>query len=176
MNYGLILDPIEEVIKQAKKYLGEQEVPKLSNRSLKIDYWLVEAGVPVGNPWCAAFITMMGRQALGTAWPVTNTASVQRMVDWAKTLIAAGVWVDTPQKGDLFVLYFDSLSRYGHVGLVTEVLNNGSFKTIEGNTNSDGSRDGYGVFEREHKQNAKTKYIRWIQTLPSKERIYSLLS
>ena len=38
-------------------------------------------------------------------------------------------------------------SYKGHVGLVTEVLNNNLVKTIEGNTNFGGSREGEGVFE-----------------------------
>jgi hypothetical protein len=44
----------------------------------------------------------------------------------------------------------------GHAGLVTDVFPDGSFGTIEGNTNSDGSREGTSVQEKIRK-NVKVK-------------------
>jgi hypothetical protein len=40
----------------------------------------------------------------------------------------------------------------GHTGFVVEVLSNGNLKTIEGNTNDEGSREGYEVCYRTRKQ------------------------
>lgn len=54
---------------------------------------------------------------------------------------------DTPQIGDIFILKNNDRSYQGHAGIVTEVLNNNLVKTIEGNTNLGGSREGDGVFE-----------------------------
>lgn len=139
MRTAILIDPIGMVIDEAQKYLGVVEVPALSNRGTEIDYWLKECKVSLGNPWCAAFATNVIRQALGRASPIYINASVQRVVDWAKSLATIGLWQDKPEKGDLFVLYFASLQRFGHVGLVTAVEGN-TFKTIEGNSNSNGSR------------------------------------
>lgn len=160
MKSAIIMDPINAVINEAKRYVGLQEVPKLSNRGLQIDYWLIEAGVGIGNPWCAAFVSAIGRQALGIAWPVVNHAYVQTIVNWGKNFL-----VNTPEKGDLFVLYFPSLRRFAHIGFVSEVLPNGQFQTIEGNSNPEGGRDGYGVFENKRKVTENTKFIRWVNAI-----------
>jgi hypothetical protein len=173
-TFAVIPDPINAVIAEAKLYLGEEEKPKLSNRSPRIDYWLLETGVGFGLPWCSAYVSAVGRQALGRAWPVPRTASVQAMVDWAKTLVSAGVWQEKPESGDLFVLYFDSLKRYAHVGLVITVSGE-KFIAIEGNTNTDGSRDGYGVYIRERKMLPTTRFIRWKNMLMTKASILTLL-
>jgi hypothetical protein len=154
-----IKDPIEALLEEANKYLGEIEKPNLSNKSIRINYWLQETGVPIGLPWCAAYVTGVGRQALGHAWPVIFSASVQRIVDWA---ISKDVLQDTPVKGDLFVIYFSRLKRFGHIGIVTDIGQAGSIKTIEGNTNPGGSRDGWGVFKRDRKVTANYKFIRWV--------------
>ena len=158
---AIINNPVSEFLKEALKYLGEKESPHLSNRSTRIDYWLLETGVGLGLPWCAAYVTGVGRQALGHAWPVPFSASVQILVDWAKK---KECFYDAPVKGDLFVIYFPNLSRYGHIGIVTEVID-GAIKTIEGNTNPGGSRDGWGVFERTRKLSDGIKYIRWMDLL-----------
>ena len=168
MRMAIISNPVEAVLEEAGKYLGVVEVPKLSNRGLNIDYWLNECKVPLGLPWCAAFVTNIIKQALGRGSPVYLTASVQTTVDWAKTLGAIGVWQDKPEVGDLFVIYFKSLSRFGHVGFVSKVLDEHTFETIEGNTGPDGGREGYGVFARKRHITTDIKFIRWINALPSK--------
>lgn len=167
MRQAIILDPIGVVIEEANKYLKVVENPKLSNRGLEIDYWLAECKIPLGNPWCAAFITTVIKQAIGRASPVYLTGSVQRIVEWAQSLAPIGVWQEKPERGDLFALYFQSMGRYGHVGLVTKV-DGTSFETVEGNSNSDGSRDGYGVFQNKRKIGPNTKFIRWVNALPDR--------
>lgn len=169
MRYAIILNPVEAVLDEAKRYVGVVEVPKLSNRGLTIDYWLNECKIPLGLPWCAAFATNVLRQALGRGNPVYLTGSVQRMVDWAKTLAPIGVWQDNPMQGDLFAIYFPSMKRFGHVGFVSAVSEDGkSFETIEGNSNSDGSRDGYGVVTNTRKVTEAIKFVRWLNALPDK--------
>lgn len=162
MNSVVINNPIDVVLKEAAEYMGVEETPKLSNRGIEIDYWLKETGVGVGNPWCAAFVSMIGRQALGVGWPVINHAYVQTIVNWGKKYS-----YDKPERGDLFALYFPSLNRYAHIGFVSEVLPNGKFKTIEGNSNNTGSRDGFKVAENTRQVLSNTKFIRWAEAIPS---------
>lgn len=170
VDYAIIHRPIEALIAEAYIYTDVRE--ETSNRSIHIDYWNFEAiGVwqdfPMGGrgaPWCASFVTAVGRQALGYAWPVPKTASVQAMVDWAKS---RQVWYEeNPKRGDLFAIYYPSLSppRYGHVGIVVESQPE-SFKSLEGNTNTGGSREGYGIFERTRVPSDRYGYIRWIEAL-----------
>ena len=66
-------DPRKELVYEARKYVGEAEVPVGSNRSVRIDYWNLEAigdwrKLPMGGegaPWCGSFVSGAGRQALG---------------------------------------------------------------------------------------------------------------
>jgi CHAP domain len=172
---------VRAVLAEAARYVGEQERPRGSNRSLRIDYWLAEVGLPPaeradpakgcvveqpGAAWCAAFVHQAGRQALGAAWPIPRTASVAAMVRWAE---AAQVLLDLPHEGDLFVLWNDGLKRYAHVGFVESIARTAEagpvLRTIEGNTNPGGSREGFGVFRRERRPSAAIRYLRWIAAL-----------
>lgn len=166
-SQAIIADPITALIREAKKYKTVRENNK-DNRSIHIDYWNLEAiGLWVdfpngarGAPWCMSFVTAMGRQSLGHAWPLPITASVQEAVDWAE---AHEVLRESPSRGDLLVSWYNSLNRFGHVAIVLEVLQDSRIKTIEGNTNLDGSREGYGVFERIREPSDRYKFIRWVK-------------
>lgn len=53
------------------------------------------------------------------------------------------------EKGDLFLLQSrNNSSDWIHTGIITAVLDNSVFETIEGNTNDDGSSNGYAVVKR----------------------------
>ena len=54
---------------------------------------------------------------------------------------------NTPQIGDIFCLVNASNKGIGHVGIVTEVIDDRTVKTLEGNTSLKGVREGEGVFE-----------------------------
>ncbi len=163
MIAAVISDPIQAVIHEAQRYLAERERPVGSNRSTRIDYWLTQTGAPLGAPWCAAFVAGVGRQALGAAWPVPQTASVQQIVLWAdpRQLLSA-----EPEPGDLLVIRFPDLGRFAHVGFVTSVRPEG-FATIEGNTTPDGSREGYGVFARSRSASPLYRFVRWPRAVGS---------
>jgi hypothetical protein len=152
---------IELLITEATKYLGVEETPKNSNRGVCIDYWIRECGLDpaLGLPWCAAYVGQMGRQALGTSWPVPRTASVAAIAAWAAT--RPGVLRSNPRRGDLFLLWNESLKRFAHIGIVTEVEGDVTYRTIEGNTNGGGSREGSGVFARVRRVDGRTKFVRW---------------
>jgi hypothetical protein len=164
-----IVEPIAALIAEAKKYRTERENNK-DNRSIRIDYWNLETiGVWVdfpngarGAPWCCSYVTAVGRQSLGHAWPVPLTASVQTVVDWAE---AKGVLKEEPKRGDLLVSWYSSLGRFGHIAIVIDVMTDGRIKTIEGNTNLDGSREGYGIFERLRSPSDRYKFVRWADVL-----------
>lgn len=169
-------EAVRVVLAEAARYVGEEEKPRGSNRSSRIDYWLLEANVDPGLAWCAAFVGQVGRQALGASWPVPRTASVHdpkrrwpNVVSWAEEheLLVAG-----PHVGDLFVLWNESLGRYAHIGFVettdAAAVDPGratALHTIEGNTNSGGSREGYGVFRRVRPPGPGIMYVRWTAAL-----------
>lgn len=150
---------IDAVIAEAKRYVGVMEKPLGSNRGLEVDYWLKEAGVPLGLPWCAAFMGQVGRQALGARWPLPRTALVGALHQWA---VLRNVCNSTPQPGDLFLMW--EPDGFHHTGLVTAVDADGAhYATIEGNTNDDGSREGVGVFARRRARVLPDRYVRWAE-------------
>lgn len=149
------------LIAEARRYLNVVEEPKNSNRGVCIDYWIREAGLdPAGAfPWCAAFVGQMGRQAVGASWPVPRTAGVAAIAAWAAT---KGLVSNVGAGGDLFLLWSEQLKRFAHIGIVTDYnVTTGEYKTIEGNTNGGGSREGFGVFARVRRADGKTKFVRW---------------
>jgi hypothetical protein len=161
------------VLAEATRFAGVTEQPPGSNRGVEVDYFVREAGLdPKGAyPWCAGFVGQIGRQALGAAWPCPRTASVAALAAWAKTNAGAGVLVDHPARGDLFVLWFQSLNRFAHVGFVTAVTA-GGFTTLEGNAappNATSTREGFGVFERTRSVGPAMRFIRWVSVVKEEE-------
>ncbi len=131
-----------KVIETALADLKYTEYPFGSNRT-KYGVWYGINGVP----WCVQaqaywfnkareFTAFMGGE---------KTASCSQLLAWHK---AHGNVVDKKDihVGDLTILNFSGTQDTQHVGLVTEVLKNGSFKTVEGNTSpgEEGSQDAGG--------------------------------
>ncbi len=88
------------------------------------------------------------------AMPINKTFTVDTVVDRAKNAdqFLSERQGSTPQgrsrivPGSLFVVRASS-SHWSHVGIVS-VVNNDAFGTLEGNTNDDGSSNGYEAIER----------------------------
>lgn len=141
------------------------------NWSPRIAEYLKEVGVGSPAPWCAAFCNFVARQAakrLGVESPlekVPNQAYVQSYYEHGKKL----GWIvpaEAAEPGDLFLLFFPSLHRYAHIGLVaTKPLqassDGGEFSTIEGNTDADGGREGIEVARRIRKVTPRVVFMRW---------------
>ncbi|UOF79577.1 chap domain [Caudoviricetes sp.] len=110
---------------------------------------------------------MIGVTALGDAWPVKKTASVQQMCEWAEQARCRYVAAKSPaQVGDLFCLYYPKLKRWAHVGIITAVEANGkTVRTIEGNTSGSGSREGWLVAEKTRTLTEADRLIRWVGVL-----------
>lgn len=172
MTAATIADPVAAVLAACQRYRDVREQPIASNRGREIDYWLGAVGVPVGLPWCAAFVSQVGREALGAAWPVLRTASVQQVVDWAKTHGLA--LEERPSPGALMVVYYPApLNRYGHIGIVASVAADGSWTSWEGNTRVAGDpaakglseREGYRVALQTRKPSSRIRFIDWTMAL-----------
>ena len=105
------------------------------------------------QPWCAGFATFVLRQAaqsLGVPTPIAGSASCDTLAAQGRTeglfVAEADVEYKDIPAGSLFLVR----SRPGdwtHTGLVVEARED-EFSTIEGNTNDEGSREGYEVCAR----------------------------
>lgn len=132
----------DEVIDVAKNYLYVRE--EGYNRSKEIDEWNRYAGVPLGSPYCASFVSWVNH-LVGLKAPVSA---------WAPDQVRRNnVPFSSLKAGDVFGIYFQSKKRIAHVGFVDKVK--GSYLvTVEANTSPDAAvgsnsdRDGHGVYAR----------------------------
>ncbi len=156
---------LSKVLEVAASQIGVIEQPPFSNRGPEIDNYLRTVGLnPAADsyPWCAAFVYWCFNTAaaqLGRSNPLYKTAGVLEHWRNAKgALLLKDDAVANPAKikpGFIFII--DHGGGNGHTGLV-ESVNGGFITTIEGNTNNDGSRNGYGVLRLTNRKiNAITK-------------------
>ena len=94
--------------------------------------------------WCAVFVSWVANQVgvLGSlipmhAWTPSGLSWFQK-----RGLVTRGKGAKV---GDVFYVYYPSQGRVAHVGFVERVAGNYIY-TIEGNTNTTGSRQGNGVY------------------------------
>jgi hypothetical protein len=115
--------------------------------------------------WCAGFATLMVKHAaltLGVAMPVTRTLSCDTLATRAQNV---GRFVrgsaNQPaniQAGDLFLVR-RSATDWVHTGMVAN-LQAKTFDTIEGNTNDEGSANGYEVCARNRAFSTGIDFVR----------------
>lgn len=138
-----------------------------TNWGPEIEQYLEEAGIDVPAPWCCAFVNWCAKQAAdltGEHSPLEDIpleAYVQAYYNYGKE----HGWIVPPKDvgtGDLFLLYHQSLGRYAHIGFVLEVREDeGWFETCEGNSNLDGSREGYEVVSKLRDLTNNVVFLRW---------------
>ena len=137
--------PLEErAILIASTQVGVEEVPRGSNWGPMVKLYLKAAGILSPAFWCAAFVYWCYVSAgcpRKLLWK--NPASTLSMYEWA---VKTGRLISHPVPRGLFVYWSPG---GGHTGFVpgAEPASN-SFRTIEGNTNDGGSRNGYKVARR----------------------------
>jgi hypothetical protein len=135
----------DKLLEIARKQVGVKEKPLGSNRGKEVDAYLALTGLDGGYPWCAAFVAWCGVEAFGTKWPLPRTADCDQLLFFARK---NGILRNTPQPGDVF-LCLATHNDATHTGFVVDVNEGGaSVSTIEGNSNSDGSREGFEVASR----------------------------
>lgn len=121
----------QRVLKIARAELGTEE---RGDNLTKYGEWY---GLN-GNPWCAMFVSWVSWKAK-TLSIIPKHAYTPAGADYFKKLDR---WGNKPRVGA--IVYFDTagLGRISHVGIVERVNADGSFYSIEGNTNAAGSREG----------------------------------
>lgn len=136
-----------------------REEPVGSNAGQAVEAIQKATGNRKGDPWCASDVAKCGIAALGLKWPLPPTGSVVRLAEFAAS---KGVLFDTPEPGDVFVIWFPSLNRFAHTGFVESVAaGSRQATTWEGNTSGGGSREGWGHFNRKRTFGEKDRFIRW---------------
>lgn len=135
--------------------IGVQEIPRGSNAGPAVEKYLKSVGLGKGYSWCMAFIYWATKEAatqLAIPNPLTKTGGVLAMYNKERDLV-----VTDPRPGDIFIMDFGK--GLGHTGIIEKVEKN-IIHTIEGNTNDDGSREGYEVCRKQRKTDTIKAYLR----------------
>jgi hypothetical protein len=146
------------VLEIASTQVGVMEEPPGSNRGPKVDEYLRSVGIDPTEgsfPWCAAFVYwcfQQGARKLAVKNPAIRSGGVLEC--WNKAGSSGVPRISSVEAqnepalvkpGMVFVL--SAGAGNGHTGLV-ERVDGVVLTTIEGNTNTGGSREGIGVFRR----------------------------
>ena len=145
------------VIDIAASQIGVVEQPRGSNRGPEVDVYIRTTGLDPARdsyPWCVCFLYWVFDQAAkikAIENPLPKTAGVITL--WALGLHTEAQVIrksdangQTVKPGMIFLLNLGG--GKGHAGLVIEVRDD-NIVTIEGNTNTGGSSEGFGVFRRD---------------------------
>lgn len=147
----------EAVMQIARAEMGQQEKPRGSNWGGKIPQYLASVGINTPAPWCAAFVYYVFEHAHDVVNVLPRTGYTPLIQRWAKEhsrIIPA----QKAEKADLILFWFPALKRVGHVAIVGKVEQTHVW-TIEGNTNDEGSREGYEVARRKRKLNSNMIFV-----------------
>lgn len=134
----------DKAIEIARTQLGVHEDPGNKNTGPQVDEYLKAVGLGPGYSWCMAFVYWCYKQAasqLAVDNPLAKTGGV--LDQWNRRRLHFSQVHPLP--GDIFIMDFGK--GMGHTGLVTKVEGVWIY-TIEGNSNDEGSREGYEVCER----------------------------
>lgn len=148
---------MNKVVETAKKYLNSRELtgnrfiddPKVQK---DLGELIIKAGQKPGEAWCSYFAEAMFCEAYPEKEKQLRKVFNPGAVATYNAFVASGIkGKATPVVGDLVIFqhYENGKPQWqGHAAIVSEVFPNGTFKTVEGNTNEAGGREGIGVFEK----------------------------
>lgn len=141
------------IVDLARKDIGKKEKPgNLGFQNPEHEARLRAVGWQSGWAWCSAQIEAWAWEAFPEKKDAIKGLFVPSAVNTFRNLVKAGYKHDLVPTVGAFVFW----QRYhngnpewqGHCGVVSEVISPTQFKSIEGNTNSVGSREGDSVQEK----------------------------
>jgi len=136
--------PAELLVIENRKWLGVKEVGNNGGKEVEMFQKAVD-GVAEGEPYCMAFQNFCIKQVeklLGVKSEIYRSESC--LSTWRKS--PAAIKSAQPTVGAL-VLWQHGTTSAGHVGIITEILSNGLWVCVEGNTGSDNKDEkGQGVY------------------------------
>lgn len=143
----------EKIVQVAKKYVGQTETKNNSGfKDKEFEKRMADTGWLTGQSWCAYFCELVWREAYkGTSIEkeITKLFSGSATATYKNFELAGWPVGSLPRDGALAVWRYGTGWK-GHIGIVNYLDETDKFKfhTIEGNTNSQGSREGIEVAKK----------------------------
>lgn len=140
------------LVEAAKLDIGKKEKPNnagfldsIHEKEIRATGWLA------GYAWCAYQVEAWVWKAFPERKEELKDIFVPSAVNTYRNLLRAGYKsLDAPEVGAIVAWqkYQDGEAKWmGHIGVVSEVIDEKTFKSIEGNTSNRGSRNGDGIYE-----------------------------
>lgn len=147
-----------QLIKIAQAQLRVRETTG-KNDGGEVEQYLAYTGHAKGAPWCAAFVS----------WVYGKAGLPQPKTAWSPALFPSQKRTASPLPADVFGIYFPSLKRIAHCGLV-ETISDKYIIGIEGNTNVKGAREGDGVYRKRRHRREISAVANWIDPVRKEVR------
>jgi hypothetical protein len=148
----------------ARGFVGVRETG--NNRGAWVQAFQHAAKIAPGDPWCMAFVNACAEIAaasLGLVSPLERMPLQGYVANLVTKFPAVPLAVALP--GDLLAVWSAGLNRHAHVALIEAIRTDGTLETIEGNSNDEGSREGYEVCRRTRKVGERDVIVRWTRTV-----------
>lgn len=139
-------------IQVAITQIGKEEIPRKSNWGEHVQKYLKSVGITLPASWCMAFVYWCCKEANPSTILFKTGGCLKQ---WNK--VDPKYKHSTPMPGDVFIMDFGG--GLGHTGFVENVVGE-NIETIEGNSNDEGSREGYEVCRRVRKISKCKGFIR----------------
>ena len=147
----------QRIVAAAKKEVGTREAD-VPNTGPKVSAYLRYTGIKTPAAWCAAWVSYVFGQA---GYPEPKTA-------WSPGLFPASRLVREAKPGMVLGIYYPSLKRIGHCGIV-ESMTGDFVNSIEGNTSNSNEREGDGVMRKLRHRRSIRCYADWVKGQSSRE-------
>lgn len=143
----------DQALATAQTQVGQKENPIGSNWGHPVQDYLLSVGIGFAASWCMSFVYWCFEHAAvqsGVPNPLTKTGGV--LAQWNTQLKARIIPLENQnphevlQPGDIMII--KEGPTLGHTGIVESIDADGTIHTIEGNTDTNGSREGYEVARR----------------------------
>lgn len=132
------------------------------NDGKDVEKYLKTVGLGKGYSWCAAFVKWC---LLEAGYIQANAINGMALTCHRKGHIVyeKGKVIREIQQGDVGTLYYPNLGRIGHTFFYDKKVNEKIYRTVEGNTNAQNSREGDGVYVRYRSIKQTFSFSRWTE-------------
>ena len=140
----------------ARQYIGQTEKPgNMGFNDATFEKKMQEVGFQKGHAWCSYAVELWFKEAYPERFDELDKLFSGSTIQTFRNFRDAAYPIDhVPVVNHLVIWQMMKEGKpqpTGHAGIVSEVKSSWEFKSIEGNTNSHGGREGFEVAEKERK-------------------------